>query len=141
MDLALRVAEEHDIVFYDGGCGLCHRLVRFILKRDRGGYFRFATLDSDLFRSRVPADVRAELPDSVILLTRDGRVLSRSASTREVLRHLPIQWRLAGAILAIIPRPIADWAYDAIARSRHRLFKKPEGTCPLVPPELRGRFL
>jgi predicted DCC family thiol-disulfide oxidoreductase YuxK len=137
----LLVAEEHDIVFYDGGCGLCHRLVRFILKRDRDGYFRFATLDSELFRSRVPAEVRTELPDSVILLTSDGRVLSRSASTREILRRLPARWRLVGVMLAIVPRPIADWGYDAIARSRHRLFKKPDGACPIVPPELRSRFL
>lgn len=141
MNLALPVAEEHDIVFYDGACGLCHRLVRFILKRDRDGYFRFATLDGDLFRSRVPGDVRAGLPDSVILLTHDGRVLSRSAATREILRNLPARWRLVGVILAIVPRPVPDWAYDAIARSRHRLFKKPDGACPIVPPDLRSRFL
>src|SRR4051812_8819172 len=132
---------EHDIVFYDGACGLCHRLVRFIVKRDRDGYFRFAPLDSDVFRARVPATVRVGLPDSVVVWTIDGRVLARSAAVRRILRHLPRAWPLIGAMVTIIPRPMADWGYDLIARLRHRLFKKPEGACPIVSPELRSRFL
>jgi predicted DCC family thiol-disulfide oxidoreductase YuxK len=28
----------------DGGCGLCHGLVRFVLVRDAGGLFHFASL-------------------------------------------------------------------------------------------------
>ena len=33
------------IVFFDGSCGLCHGLVRFLLARDRARWFRFAALD------------------------------------------------------------------------------------------------
>src|SRR4051794_3064579 len=125
---------EHDIVFYDGECGLCHRLVQFIVKRDRAGYFRFWPLDSEVFRSRVPASVRESLPDSIVVLTADGRALAQSAGLRQVLAHLPQGWPLVGALLAAVPRPIANRGYDLVARTRHRLFKKPDGACPMVPP-------
>ena len=35
------------VLLYDGVCGLCNRLVRFVLKRDRRAHFRFASLQSD----------------------------------------------------------------------------------------------
>jgi predicted DCC family thiol-disulfide oxidoreductase YuxK len=131
----------YDIVFYDGACGLCHRLVKFILPRDRRGVFRFAALESETFRTRVPEPARIGLPDSVVVLTDDGRVLVRSAATRRILSRLAWWWRVAGAVLGVLPRGFADWGYDVIARSRHRLFKRPSEACPVVPPELRARFL
>lgn len=36
------------ILLYDGVCGLCNRLVQFILRRDTAGAFRFASLQSEL---------------------------------------------------------------------------------------------
>ena len=36
----------HPILLYDGVCGLCNRLVQFILRRDRTAIFRFASLQS-----------------------------------------------------------------------------------------------
>jgi predicted DCC family thiol-disulfide oxidoreductase YuxK len=38
------------IVLYDGVCGLCNRLNRFVLKRDRRDRFRFVDLDVPLYR-------------------------------------------------------------------------------------------
>jgi predicted DCC family thiol-disulfide oxidoreductase YuxK len=135
------VGPEHDIVFYDGACGLCHRLVRFILKRDRAGYFWFAPLEGPVFRARVPDAAKRGLPDSIVVLTSDGRILYRAAAVREILRHLPRHWRLVGGLLGMVPRPIADRGYDLIARTRHHLFRRPEAACPVVPPELKERFL
>jgi predicted DCC family thiol-disulfide oxidoreductase YuxK len=36
------------ILLYDGVCGLCNRLVQFILRWDTAGVFRFASLQSEL---------------------------------------------------------------------------------------------
>ena len=69
-----------DLLFYDGGCGLCHRWVRFVLWADRGGVFRFAPLGGETFRSRVREDEREGLPDSLVLLTPDGSLRTRSAA-------------------------------------------------------------
>ena len=35
------------IILYDGVCGLCNRLVQFLLKHDKDGRLRFASLQSD----------------------------------------------------------------------------------------------
>src|SRR4029077_20098595 len=35
------------LLLYDGECGLCHWIVRFVLARDRHGRFHFAALQSD----------------------------------------------------------------------------------------------
>ena len=39
------------VVFYDGVCGLCSRLVRFLLRRDRDGRLLFAPLQGGLARA------------------------------------------------------------------------------------------
>ena len=66
-------------VFYDGHCGLCHGAVRFILARDRTGTaFRFAPLDSDLFRTTVPETERIKLGETLVVQTTGGAILARS---------------------------------------------------------------
>lgn len=129
------------ILFYDGGCGLCHGAVRFVLKRDREGAFRFAPLEGETFTAEVPEALRAALPDSLALKEADGRLLTRSTAVAALLRRLGGFWAFLGGLLWIIPRPLRNLGYDLVAKVRHRLFKKPEGACPLVPPELRGRLL
>jgi predicted DCC family thiol-disulfide oxidoreductase YuxK len=127
-------------VFYDGHCGLCHRMVRFIVAEDTAGAFRFAPLDGPAFRATVPAALARALPDSVVVRTPGGALLSRTAAVRYVLGRLGGLWRVAGWLLLAIPSPLADRAYDGVARLRHRLFARPAEACPLLPPDLRARF-
>jgi predicted DCC family thiol-disulfide oxidoreductase YuxK len=131
-----------EVIFYDGSCGLCHGFVRFVLSEDRRGVFKFAPLQSDTFIQRIPEAQRAKLPDSVVVATASGAVLTRSAAVRHVMGRLGGLWRLgAGAVNALLPESAQDALYDAIARVRHKLFKKPSDACPLMPKELRARFL
>ena len=129
------------ILFYDGDCGLCHGAVLFVLKRDKAGVFRFAPLQGETLLEWVPAEARAELPDSLVLRLEDGVLLTRSNAVAAMLKRLGGPWPVLGFLLRIIPRFLRDLGYDGVAKIRHRLFEKPEGVCPLVPPELRGRFL
>ena len=135
------MAARHSMVFYDGACGLCHRTVRFAIARDRDGRrFRFAALGSEAFRRLVPETLRRGLPDSIVVLTPDGALLSRSAAIVHILDRIGGSWRLQGRLLALVPRGIRDLGYDGVARVRHRLFRKPPDACPVTPPELRARF-
>jgi predicted DCC family thiol-disulfide oxidoreductase YuxK len=129
------------MVFYDGACGLCHRTVRFAIARDRDGRrFRFAALGSEAFRRLVPETRRRGLPDSIVVLTPDGTLLSRSTAIVHILDRIGGSWRLQGKLLALVPRGIRDLGYDGVARVRHRLFSKPPDACPVTPRELRARF-
>ncbi|THD00666.1 hypothetical protein B1810_23920 [Panacagrimonas perspica] len=130
-----------ETIFYDGQCGLCHRVVRFVLAEDAHAVFRLAPLQGTAFEHALPAPVRARLPDSFLVLTADGRVASRSDAAIHVLERLGGLWRIAGAALRLVPRTWRDRAYDAIGRNRHALFARPIAACPLTPPHLRGRFL
>ncbi len=128
-------------IFYDGDCGVCHWSVGFVARRDRTGEaFRFAPLGGEAFRDRVPRDVGDSLPDSIVVQTRSGELLLRSDGVVHILRRLGPFWRLLGRLLAIVPRPIRDYAYDRFAERRHLLAERPDGTCPMMPPVLGRRF-
>ena len=132
---------DHSTVFYDGGCGLCHRAVRFAITHDAdGSRFRFASLQSEGFRRRVPAAARAGLPDSIVALTPDGTLLVRSAAVIHVLERVGGGWKVSGRLLRLVPRSVRDAGYDAVARVRYLLFRRPAEACPVTPPELRARF-
>ena len=132
---------EPEIVFYDGGCGLCHGAVRFVLAVDREGHFRFAPLQGATFRQQIPEAERAGLPDSIVVKAAQGPLLSRSAAILYILRRLGGGWRGLAAVAGLVPRRLRDIVYDFVARIRLRLFARPDDYCPLVPRELRARFL
>ncbi|HLN02384.1 MAG TPA: DCC1-like thiol-disulfide oxidoreductase family protein [Bryobacteraceae bacterium] len=132
---------ETEILYYDGQCGLCHRGVKFVLKHDgSGAAFRFAPLQGVTFQARVPVGQRGTLPDSMVVQTVAGSLLIRSDALVHILRRLGGGWRILAAVLAVIPRPLRDLAYDFVARGRHSLFERPDELCPMVPAALRARF-
>jgi predicted DCC family thiol-disulfide oxidoreductase YuxK len=137
----LPVAGPLEMLFYDGYCGLCHRSVKFVMRHDPSGeLFHFAPLQGDSFAGKVPSERRAGLPDSVVVLTADGRLLVRSDATLHILRRLGGGWRTLAGISAIVPRFLRDGVYNLIARVRYSIFGRKDDLCPLVPAELRNRF-
>jgi predicted DCC family thiol-disulfide oxidoreductase YuxK len=133
--------DQCDTLFYDGTCGLCHRAVTFLLKRDRNGeLFRFAPLGGATFLSKVPPSQRANLPDSLVLRTSGGALLTRSNACLYVLRRLGGPWKTVAALLAPVPRPLRDAAYNLVARARFSVFGRTARACPILPRELLARF-
>lgn len=138
------------LLLYDGTCGLCHGLVRFLLRRDHRDTIRFAALQSDL--GRLLATRAGGDPDVLETLyaidDADGvmadpegadlHVRVRGRAAIAAIAAVGGLWRAVRA-LAIIPRPILDLGYRLIARVRYRLF----GTraCELPAPEEREKFL
>jgi len=134
-------APETEILFYDGHCALCHATVKFVLRHDRGGAaFRFAPLQGQTFAALVSPAERAGLPDSMVLRTADGQLLSRSDAMNQIFHRLGGGWKFLASILSVFPRLIRDAGYDFIARIRYRVFGTRQDLCPVVPAEWRGRF-
>jgi len=127
------------VIVFDGVCLLCSRSVRFVLRHDRAGRFRFATQQGATGQMLLrrhgldPAD-----PPSFLLIE-DGRGHVDSDALLRVLSGLGGVWRL-GALLRVIPRPLRDAAYRYVARNRLRWFGRAE-QCLLPTPETRARFL
>jgi predicted DCC family thiol-disulfide oxidoreductase YuxK len=138
------------LVLYDGTCGLCHGLVRFLIRRDRRDMLRFAALQSELARTLV---LRAGGdPDALetVYTIADADAVARapqhaplSAHTRgraaiAAIAALGGPWRMMSA-LRIIPRFLLDLGYRLVARVRYRLFGK--RACELPSPEARAKFV
>ena len=126
-------------IFYDGSCGLCHWSVRFAIGEDLSeSKFRFAPLGGKVFESLIAPTRRVGLPDSLIVLTAADRILVRSAVVIHILRRLGGAWICVAGLLALLPRQVADAAYDFVARSRHRFFRRRNRVCLIIPPHLAG---
>lgn len=135
-------AEAPDLLFYDGHCGLCHRAVLFALKRDRdGSRFSFSPLQGESFLEKVPEAQRTALPDSMVLLSPDGRLHLRSDAALRLGARIGGAWGFLAALGRLVPRPLRDLVYDGVAKVRKRIFGAPEDACPVIPKELRERFL
>ncbi|MDF3031259.1 MAG: hypothetical protein K0R03_1817 [Moraxellaceae bacterium] len=130
-----------ETIYYDGGCGLCHRVVRFVLSEDRGEVFRFAPLQGELFREAIPESVRKQLPDSFVVVTADGEVLTRSTAALHLLRRLGGLWLLLASLLQWLPKVVRDGLYRLVGANRHHLFSRPDTACPLLTPALQHRFV
>ncbi|MEL7088104.1 MAG: DUF393 domain-containing protein, partial [Planctomycetota bacterium] len=103
-----------DTIFYDGDCGLCHRWVKFVTPRDRGGQlFRFAPLQGPTFAERFDDATRAGLPDSIIVQRSNhpqaDELLVKSAAVLHILRKLGGGWAWLAGIGRVVPRPVRDW--------------------------------
>lgn len=142
----------HPILLYDGVCGLCNRTVQFVLQRDRGGAFRFASLQSDVAR-RILANYGVSPSDldtfyvvtdfargSPVEVAQKQTLLARSDAAIFVLQELGSIWRVAGGLLRMLPRSLRDWVYESVARRRYRMFGRYDA-CPIPGAETRNRFL
>lgn len=131
-------AEGPPLVLYDGGCGLCHRFVRFVLARDPHGVHRFAALDSATGRGVLERHGAPQGLDSTVLVDEHGLHTESTAALR-ILRRLRFPWPMAAALLCV-PRFLRDGVYRCVARRRRRWFGAARG-CPTPDPRWRARFL
>lgn len=135
----------HPILLYDGVCGLCHRFVQFILRRDRAEIFRFAALQSSLATGilqwhRLTLGSTHSVYVVVDYDAPQELLLSRSNAAIFVLSQLAGPWAKLGFVLRLFPKVLRDAGYDFVARNRYRIFGRQE-TCIPPPSEYRNRFL
>jgi predicted DCC family thiol-disulfide oxidoreductase YuxK len=138
-------SESNLIVLYDGVCGLCNRLVQFLLQRDKYDRLMFASLQSDFARTtlaRHGADAR-DL-DTVQILENygqhDEKLFSRSDAILRAGKALGGFWKFAAVIGGYLPKGIRDSFYRSVARNRYSVFGKYD-TCLLPEPKYRKKFL
>lgn len=127
------------IVFFDGVCNLCNGYVDFMLRRDRQGCFRFASLQGEIARTRLGETLTAsgDFP-SIILLDEQG-IHARSAAVLRMLTGLGGPWRLL-RLLQLLPSPLLDAFYDFVAAHRFRWFGRRK-TCRVPAASERDRLL
>jgi predicted DCC family thiol-disulfide oxidoreductase YuxK len=129
----------HPVIVFDARCVLCSAHAQFVLKRDRAGLFRLASMQGEagaaIYR-RFGIDPAN--PDTLIVVT-GNEVLRDSDAILAVWRRLGWPWRAAG-VFAIAPRALRDPLYRWVARHRYRIFGRRE-TCWVPTPAQRERVL
>ena len=112
------------VVFYDGVCGLCNRLNQFLLRRDgrrahpvcRAAESGGQAPPRDAWTRPLGSRHRLRHRGLETALRTRPRALAGRASCRGQLGG---PWRALARIGGLVPRPLADLVYRAVARSRY----------------------
>jgi predicted DCC family thiol-disulfide oxidoreductase YuxK len=129
---------DHPIVLFDGVCLLCSGLVQFLIARESDATLRFAPLQSPVGDALLETFDCADISSDTFVFIDDGTVYTRSTAALRVLGHLDGLYPLL-AIFLVIPRPLRDLCYRAVAKSRYSLFGRRD-SCAL-PPGDSSRYL
>lgn len=127
------------IILFDAECVLCSANAQFVLKHDKTGYFRLASMQGEvgarlyLMHGMDPKD------PSSLLVVENGQVRQDSDAVLAIYQHLGYPWKLL-TLFRVVPAFLRDPAYRWIARNRYRLFGK-RAECWVAPPEYRARIL
>lgn len=138
-------AAARPVLLYDGECGLCNAIVRFLLRRDHRGRLRFAALQSAPAQSYLRArGLPTEDFDSLVFVPDWERPESAAPRLRtdgalSALDEIGGVWRVVARARAL-PVWLRDPFYKMIARSRYALFGAYRPT-PLPVAEWEQRFL
>lgn len=131
--------KETQIILFDGFCNLCNGFVRFIIKRDPGAEFKFASLQSEYGKSLLlKLGLQPNDFNSVVYFKGD-RYFLQSSAVINVLKDLGGSWKLF-YVFIIIPKFIRDFFYNIIGKTRYKIFGKSDA-CMIPDPELKERFL
>jgi predicted DCC family thiol-disulfide oxidoreductase YuxK len=122
------------VLLYDGECGLCHVVVRLLLRLDCSGRLRFTKLQGAFAQATLR---RLGLPtenfDSIVYLPEAGgaEYRLRTDGVIGVLRLLGGFWSGVGAAFAVVPSGWRDAAYLGVAKVRYRIFGKRDPARPV----------
>ncbi|MFD3261587.1 thiol-disulfide oxidoreductase DCC family protein [Paenibacillus lentus] len=137
-----KTGQEQNVVLFDGVCHLCQGAVKFIIKRDPGRRFRFASLQSEagkrILQGSPRQDITSERIDTIVLY-QNGAYYTRSSAALRIAKGLRFPWPLAYGFI-IVPRFIRDAVYRVVAANRYRWFGKDE-TCLVPTKDNKERFL
>lgn len=127
------------ILLFDGVCNLCNGIVQFTIKRDPKAKFKFASLQSEsgqllLRQFGLPTNDF----NSFVFINGDKYFLKSSAGLH-VLKELGRVWKVF-YVFIIFPRPLRDFVYNIIAKTRYKIFGK-QDICMVPTPDIKQRFL
>lgn len=127
------------LVLFDGVCNFCTASVQFIIRHDRDGIFRFASIQSDIGQEICRSHGLDPADAQTFLLISGGRLLTRSDAAIEVASRLGGAWKYL-VLFKFAPRVARDSVYSTIARNRYRWFGRSD-VCMIPSPDVKQRFL
>ncbi len=125
------------IVFFDGVCGLCNRFVNFLMRKDKKGKLRFATLQGKTAAELIA--IKGKINMDTIILYDNGKFFYRSTAALKLFTTIGGPWKLMG-VFFIVPPFLRNFVYDIIARNRYKWYGKRDA-CRVPTSDEKGKFL
>ena len=130
------------IVFFDGVCSFCDSTVQFLIKRDRKGLLRYASLQGETAKKLLFDKGEPIVLDTMIFMESKGDELIlhlRSKAATNICKYLPWPWKFL-SIARWIPSFIGNFFYNIVAKNRYKWFGKME-SCSIPTEHQRELFL
>lgn len=135
----LSKAMEDKIVLFDGVCNLCDNSVKFIIKRDKKGIFKMASLQSEVGKQLQEKYGQDTSKVDSVMLIENGKLYTKSTAALRIAKNLDGAWKLF-IVFMVIPSFIRDIFYDFIAKNRYKWFGKHDA-CMIPDKSIKSRFL
>ncbi len=89
------------LILFDGVCNLCNAWVRFVVRRDPAGIFRFAAQQSPIGQAMIEENLSGASQLSSVILIEDNLLYAESDAVLQILARLspPCGLRCYGSFL------------------------------------------
>lgn len=131
--------EKHPIIFFDGVCNLCNRVVRFVIRHDVRGIFRFGLLQSEKAQELLKPFGFFAFHLTTIVLLDNNLIYTESDAILKIAKRLHGNVQLLYYFI-LVPKFIRDAFYRLISRHRFKIFGKRKN-CIIPAPESINRFI
>ena len=130
---------DQSIIIFDGVCNLCEYSVRFIVKNDRHGRFKFVSAQSEKGKDLQRMCGVDTLQDGTVILLENDQVYIKSDAALHIAKNLDGLWRFL-YVFKFMPKPVREYFYSRISKNRYRWFGKKD-ECLLPDDNLKERFI
>jgi len=133
----MAIENNQTILFFDGVCNLCNALVDFVIRWDKKGKIKMASLQGSTAAQILPEQYTRVL--NTVVFYKNGKFYTKTNAVIHAL--LTINSLLAPlAIFLVIPSFVRDPFYNLVARYRYNWFGQKE-TCRLPSEHEKQYFL
>ena len=126
------------IVFFDGECGLCNRVVDFFIRTDTSKTLYFSSLQSP-FAIRFFENRGIAIQLDTMYFYHNRQIYDQSAAVKQLFLCLTGYRHLVGILIGLTPKNFADYVYRKISKNRFKLFGKT--SCRIPSKEEKMQFL
>ena len=134
--------ENSNVIFFDGYCFLCNRIVDFLISKDRNQLLQFASIQSEFASKMFSSQQMFILEDqkfSTVVFLQKGKIKTKSEAVIAIISTFGGVYRLAN-VFHVIPRSFRDFLYMFVANRRYRWFGKRD-FCRMPTDEDLGRLI
>ncbi len=113
----------NNIILYDGNCGFCNYWIQWILNKDKKNQFLFSSLQSPFSGEFLNENGLQTHDFNSIIFISNGTVYKKMFAIIEIGKLIG-KYNILLLFLRVLPNPILDFIYDAIARNRYRIMRQ-----------------